>query len=188
MPRRASSGSPMPPVQHPPVLVGRGEDNLVEHRLDRCPPHRLEIATGEARGQAEFLGPAGSWRGPPSEPGPTVTARPVQAMRICCLGSGSSGNAVLVEALRTLARAGGRRFQRPGPRVPLRRTVGVDPRQLSAIIITHDHGDHTRGVGRLRAAPRHARPPDRADVQGLPRALPRRGAHDRSTRSPNPSR
>ena len=75
-------------------------------------------------------------------------------MRICCLGSGSSGNAVLVEApdTRVLVDAG---FSARDLESRLG-TVGVDPRQLSAIIITHDHGDHTRGVGVF--ARRHGTP------------------------------
>ncbi len=75
-------------------------------------------------------------------------------MRLCCLGSGSSGNAVLVEAegTRVLVDAGfsARNLeQRLG-------SAGVDPATIDAIVITHDHGDHTRGVGVF--ARRHGTP------------------------------
>jgi phosphoribosyl 1,2-cyclic phosphodiesterase len=68
-------------------------------------------------------------------------------MRVTVLGSGSAGNATLVEAgdCRILVDAGfsGRDLERR------MRAVGVDPASLSAIVITHDHGDHTRGMGVL---------------------------------------
>jgi phosphoribosyl 1,2-cyclic phosphodiesterase len=68
-------------------------------------------------------------------------------MRVTVLGSGSAGNATLVEAgaARILIDAGfsGRDLER---RLIM---VDVDPATLSAIVITHDHGDHTRGMGVL---------------------------------------
>ena len=75
-------------------------------------------------------------------------------MRICCLGSGSSGNSVIVEApgTRVLVDAG---FSARDLEHRLG-MVGVDPCQLDAIIITHDHTDHTRGVGVF--ARRHGTP------------------------------
>ncbi len=66
-------------------------------------------------------------------------------MRVSVLGSGSSGNSTLVEAGRTriLVDAG---FSR---RDLVRRLdqVGVPVESLAGIVITHDHGDHTRGMG-----------------------------------------
>lgn len=66
-------------------------------------------------------------------------------MRVTVLGSGSSGNSILVEAdgVRILVDAGfsGREIERR------LRAVDVEPESLSAIVITHDHGDHTRGMG-----------------------------------------
>lgn len=68
-------------------------------------------------------------------------------MRVTVLGSGSTGNATLVEAdgVRVLVDAGfsGRDLEHR------MRAVGTDPSSLSAILITHDHGDHTRGMGVL---------------------------------------
>ncbi|HSJ05462.1 MAG TPA: MBL fold metallo-hydrolase [Longimicrobiales bacterium] len=68
-------------------------------------------------------------------------------MRVTVLGSGSGGNSTLVEAAgsRVLVDAGfsGRDLERR------LREVAVDPAELDAIVITHDHGDHTRGMGVL---------------------------------------
>lgn len=68
-------------------------------------------------------------------------------MRVTVLGSGSGGNATLVEAAnaRVLVDAGfsGRDIER--------RLLAVDiaPETLDGIVITHEHGDHTRGMGVL---------------------------------------
>lgn len=60
------------------------------------------------------------------------------------LGSGSSGNATLIEAgaTRLLIDAG------LGPRDLAERltAAGVDPASLDAILISHEHGDHARGA------------------------------------------
>ena len=66
-------------------------------------------------------------------------------MKVSVLGSGSAGNAVLVVAGRTRllidagfsARDLARRLTR----------VGQDPDAIDGILVTHDHGDHTRGMG-----------------------------------------
>ncbi|HSF48040.1 MAG TPA: MBL fold metallo-hydrolase [Burkholderiales bacterium] len=68
-------------------------------------------------------------------------------MRFASLGSGSSGNALVVEVKQTrvLLDCG----------FPLKEAVtrlarlGLEPRQLSGIIVTHEHDDHARGVGAL---------------------------------------
>lgn len=68
-------------------------------------------------------------------------------MRICILGSGSSGNATLVVAgeTRVLIDCG------LSGRETVRRIqeVGEDPAKLSGVVITHEHGDHSRGVAAL---------------------------------------
>lgn len=66
-------------------------------------------------------------------------------MRVTILGSGSSGNAILVESgdTRLLVDAG---FSG----VDLERrlaTVEIPPESIDALLITHDHSDHTRGMG-----------------------------------------
>lgn len=68
-------------------------------------------------------------------------------MRFASLGSGSRGNALIVEAgaTRLLVDCG---F---GPREAKARMgrLGLDPAELSGILLTHEHGDHTAGAFRL---------------------------------------
>ena len=75
-------------------------------------------------------------------------------MRVAVLGSGSSGNATFVRAgnTRVLIDAGfsGRDLTR---RLG---ALGVDPESIDAIVVTHEHGDHTRGMGVF--ARRHGTP------------------------------
>ena len=78
-------------------------------------------------------------------------------MRFASLGSGSEGNALLVET-------GGRvTADRPcrvlvdcgfGPREVARRLarLGCSPESIDAILVTHEHGDHVGGVFRLARA------------------------------------
>ena len=65
-------------------------------------------------------------------------------MRFRVLGSGSSGNTTLIEAGGTflLLDAG------LGPREMAERlqSLGIDPASIAAIILTHEHGDHSRGA------------------------------------------
>jgi len=69
-------------------------------------------------------------------------------LRFCCLGSGSSGNAYVVEAsdiagaIRVLIDDG---FSPRELERRLRR-AGVDVSSLSAILVTHEHSDHACGV------------------------------------------
>ncbi|MCK4509116.1 MAG: MBL fold metallo-hydrolase [Desulfuromonadales bacterium] len=68
-------------------------------------------------------------------------------MRICLLASGSKGNSLLVESgqTRILIDAGlsARELRK---RLAL---VGVDAESLNALLITHEHTDHVRGLGPL---------------------------------------
>lgn len=74
-------------------------------------------------------------------------------MRFASLGSGSEGNALLIECadgdrrVRLLidcgfgAKEAARRFE----------ALGVDPATLDAVLVTHEHGDHVGGAFRLGA-------------------------------------
>lgn len=65
-------------------------------------------------------------------------------MKLCVLGSGSKGNAVLMQAGNTRivvdagfsARAMSKRLA----------AIGVDPHSIEAVIITHEHDDHVKGA------------------------------------------
>src|ERR1041384_1503261 len=69
-------------------------------------------------------------------------------MRLVVLGSGSEGNAVVIEA-------GGRRLlvdagfsaREIKPRLA---KVGLEPEDLHGVVLTHEHLDHVRGVERSR--------------------------------------
>jgi phosphoribosyl 1,2-cyclic phosphodiesterase len=75
-------------------------------------------------------------------------------LRVVVLGSGSGGNAVVVEsgARRLLVDAGFscRELERR------MRAVGIEPNSISALLLTHEHEDHVRGVARF--ALRHKTP------------------------------
>ena len=78
-------------------------------------------------------------------------------LELAVLGSGSSGNCALVSLgeTRVLIDAG-----LSAKQICLRlEALGVDPDELSAIVLTHEHGDHTRGIDvfcRKRALPIYA--------------------------------
>lgn len=67
-------------------------------------------------------------------------------MKLTILGSGSGGNALLIESgdSRVLVDAG---FK---PRVIAQRlrAIGVAPESVQAVIVTHEHTDHAKGVAR----------------------------------------
>ncbi|MCG8436831.1 MAG: MBL fold metallo-hydrolase [Pseudomonadales bacterium] len=66
-------------------------------------------------------------------------------MRFASLGSGSKGNATLIEAGDTLVLVDcGFTLKETRVRLAAR---GLELGQLSAILVTHEHGDHIRGVG-----------------------------------------
>ncbi len=66
-------------------------------------------------------------------------------LKLCTLSSGSSGNAVFAEAGGTkLLIDCGISGKAAAERLC---SIGVDPSELSAIIVTHEHIDHIKGVG-----------------------------------------
>ena len=68
-------------------------------------------------------------------------------MRFCSLCSGSSGNVSYLETarLKVLIDAGlsGKQIE------ILLREIGVEPKELDYILVTHEHSDHSKGVGVL---------------------------------------
>lgn len=78
-----------------------------------------------------------------------MAARPLPggAVKVIVLGSGSEGNSTLVQAdgVSVLIDAGfsGKDLERRLAQVE------TDPSTLAGIVVTHDHGDHTRGMGVL---------------------------------------
>lgn len=91
-------------------------------------------------------------------------------MRFCSLGSGSSGNALVVECgtTRVMMDCG---FTLAATRERLER-AGLAPRDITAIVATHEHDDHLGGVARF--AKRHAIPVHltRGTAQWLPPDFP----------------
>ena len=68
-------------------------------------------------------------------------------LRAAVLGSGSGGNAVIVESagFRVLIDAGFscKELERR------MRLVGIEPSSIGAVLLTHEHEDHVRGVDRF---------------------------------------
>ena len=65
-------------------------------------------------------------------------------MRLIILGSGSSGNSVYVESGETSVLVDvGLSAKETARRMV---EVGLDPSRLDAIIVTHEHSDHVKGV------------------------------------------
>jgi phosphoribosyl 1,2-cyclic phosphodiesterase len=68
-------------------------------------------------------------------------------MRFCSLGSGSKGNATLVQSDDALVMIDcGFPLKVTLPRLA---EMGISPEQIDAILVTHEHGDHIGGVSRL---------------------------------------
>lgn len=82
-------------------------------------------------------------------PTPVSAAAPAATLRVCVLGSGSSGNSTWVEfggdAILVDAGLSAQRTRRT------LRDCGLDERKLRAICVTHEHTDHTCGIARLHA-------------------------------------
>jgi phosphoribosyl 1,2-cyclic phosphodiesterase len=68
-------------------------------------------------------------------------------MRVAVLGSGSRGNALVIESGgRSLLLDAGFSCREIERRMA---HVGADPAQLVSVLVTHEHGDHVRGLDRL---------------------------------------
>ncbi len=80
-------------------------------------------------------------------------------LRLCALASGSRGNALLVEHDETLLLIDcGLPLRRLAERLT---AVGRDLEAIDAVLVTHEHGDHSRGLGafaRRRSVPIFATP------------------------------
>ena len=86
-------------------------------------------------------------------------------MRMWMLGSGSRGNAVLLESgdSRLLIDAG---FA-PSILVERLRSVDIEPESIQAVLVTHEHTDHVRGVrSKTQSAPTTS---PLSTVRGTPR-------------------
>ena len=91
-------------------------------------------------------------------------------MRFCSLGSGSSGNGLVVESGRTrLLMDCGFTLQETVRRLE---RIDLAPRDVTAVVVTHEHDDHLGGVARF--AKRHAIPVylTRGTAQWLPEDFP----------------
>ena len=76
-----------------------------------------------------------------------VQTNPGYNLRVCILASGSKGNAVFVSsgAAAILIDAG-----LSGVEIERRlKSRGLDPKNLDAILVSHEHSDHIQGVGVL---------------------------------------
>ena len=86
-------------------------------------------------------------------------------MRFASLGSGSRGNATLIESGSTLVMVDCGFSCRETERRMAR--LGCSAAQLAAILVTHEHGDHIRGVGVLARASRLPRDGKLQQVRGF---------------------
>jgi phosphoribosyl 1,2-cyclic phosphodiesterase len=74
-------------------------------------------------------------------------AAPRRSLRLAVLGSGSKGNAVVIEAGgRRLLIDAGFSFRELRRRLA---KVGLAIEDVDAVVVTHEHGDHVRGLERL---------------------------------------
>lgn len=66
-------------------------------------------------------------------------------LRFLSLGSGSRGNAALIQSGQTLLLLD---CGYPARELAARcQAIGVDPNRIDAVLLTHEHGDHSKGVG-----------------------------------------
>src|SRR5690606_23280318 len=116
------------------ALSRRGNDRRRGHRTGLTPVEKETYPHWQA-----------GWRNPPLRHCAIPTDRASSArMRFAVLGSGSGGNATVVECggLRLMIDAG-----LSAKQLALRlRLLGIEPESLDGVLITHEHGDHVRGL------------------------------------------
>ncbi|HVT60895.1 MAG TPA: MBL fold metallo-hydrolase [Thermoanaerobaculia bacterium] len=128
-----------------PVLGGAPVQTVLDFWITPSSPVPLSphFSPGDTAAPPPASAPDALWM--PAEGGLRAGARP--PMRISVLGSGSGGNAFVVESggSRLLVDAGfssreiGRRLAR----------IDVEPASLAALVLTHEHADHCRGAARF---------------------------------------
>lgn len=113
----------------------------------------LERSPGATAGQQlSLFADAGASLGPARQGEADRGNRPLQRKsetktRFVVLGSGSAGNSVLVEGPKgSLLIDAGFSCRNIEQRM---RSVGAEARSLKAVLLTHEHGDHCRGVRQL---------------------------------------
>lgn len=101
--------------------------------------------------------------------GPTAVTVAGNGVRVCVLGSGSSGNCTWVEcgddAILVDAGLSAQRTRRT------LKECGLDETKLRAICVTHEHSDHVAGIARLHALfgiPVYANSQTARAVKGVP--------------------
>ena len=166
-------------------------------------------AAHEHRRGARLAGPARERRGrqahrQPAARRPEVSRaarRPRRVIRFCSLGSGSSGNATVVEASERHHDDAGcwsTAASRCASSTPRLARAGLAAADLDAVFVTHEHGDHigcalalaapraAAGVDEPRHLARHRRP-RRRRRRCASRATARRSPSATSSCSPSPS-
>ena len=90
---------------------------------------------------------------PLADPPPSLVAAPAPAepgrppLRVVVLGSGSGGNAVVLESGdRRILLDAGFSCREIEQRMKL---VGIDPKTIEALVLTHEHTDHCKGADRF---------------------------------------
>lgn len=105
--------------------------------------------TGKKMPRIRSAPPGAKSGGPPPPAASSGASASAGGLRVCVLGSGSSGNSTWVEfggdALLIDAGLSAQRIRRT------LRDSGLDERKLRAVCVTHEHADHTCGIARLHA-------------------------------------
>lgn len=82
-----------------------------------------------------------------ASPRPSVCPRPPRRLNVWSLASGSSGNCYLVQSEETAVLVDAGLSMRT--MLDRAQSVGVEPASISAVLVTHEHGDHMVGAAPL---------------------------------------